>query len=157
MKKLIIVLGILFVSLVGIFIVMPMIFKEDAKKAVNMIASLTGLNDLVTEEVRMKIKIDGNYEDPQFRLDGISNIKKGSSEKKIKDWAKEQAKIKLKEQQELAGEKIKEELDNQKFKLKEEAAQKAKGLKEKAKKVISDEVKSKLGGKLKGLKKKDGL
>ncbi len=157
MKKLIIVLGILFVSLVGIFIVMPMIFKEDAKKAVNMIASLTGLNDLVTEEVRMKIKIDGNYEDPQFRLDGISNIKKGSNGKKIKDWAKEQAKIKLKEQQELAGEKIKEELDNQKLKLKEEAAQKAKGLKEKAKKVISDEVKSKLGGKLKGLKKKDGL
>ena len=125
--------------------------------AVNMIASLTGLNDLVTEGVRMKIKIDGNYEDPQFRLDGISNIKKGSSEKKIKDWAKEQAKIKLKEQQELAGEKIKEELDNQKFKLKEEAAQKAKDLKEKTKKVISDEVKSKLGGKLKGLKKKDGL
>tara|TARA_A100000164_G_C21370871_1_gene524131 strand:+ start:28 stop:501 length:474 start_codon:yes stop_codon:yes gene_type:complete len=157
MKKLIIVLGILFVSLVGIFIVMPMIFKEDAKKAVNMIASLTGLNDLVTEEVRMKIKIDGNYEDPQFRLDGISNIKKGSNGKKIKDWAKEQAKIKLKEQQELAGEKIKEELDNQKFKLKEEAAQKAKDLKEKTKKVISDEVKSKLGGKLKGLKKKDGL
>ena len=35
MKKLIIVLGILFVSLFGILIVMPMIFKEDAKKAVD--------------------------------------------------------------------------------------------------------------------------
>ena len=38
-----------------------------------------------------------------------------------------------------------------------EAAQKAKDLKEKTKKVIDDVVKSKLGGKLKGLKKKDGL
>ena len=86
----------------------------------NMIASLTGLKDLAAEEVRMNIKIEGNYEDPQFRLDGISNVKKGSSEKKIKGFAKEQAKIKLKEQQELAGEKIKEQLDKQKSILIEE-------------------------------------
>ncbi len=123
----------------------------------NMIAPVTGLNDLVTEKVRMKIKIKGSYEDPQFRLDGISNVKKGSSEKKIKGFAKEQAKIKLKEQQELAGEKIKEQLDKQTSILMEEADKKAKNIKEKTNKVINDGVKSKLGGKLKGLKKKDGF
>ena len=84
----------------------------------NMIASLTGLNDLIAEEVRMKIKIEGNYEDPQFRLDGISNTKKSSGDKKIKDLAKERAKNKLKEQQKLAEKKIQEELDKQKAVLK---------------------------------------
>jgi hypothetical protein len=126
----------------------------------NMIASLTGLNDLVAEEVRMKIKIEGNYEDPQFRLDGISNTKKGSGDSKIKDLAKEQAKNKLKEQQKLAEKKVQEELDKQKAVLKAEADKKAADLKvaaeKKAKEVLGDELKSKLGGKLKGLKKKDG-
>ena len=126
----------------------------------NMIASLTGLNDLVAEEVRMKIKMEGNYEDPQFRLDGISNAKKGSGDKKIKDLAKEQVKNKLKEQQKLAENKIQEELDKQKAVLKAEADKKAADLKvaaeKKAKEVLGDELKSKLGGKLKGLKKKDG-
>ena len=123
----------------------------------NMIASLMGLNDLVAEEVRMKIKIEGNYEDPQFRLDSISNTKKGSSDKKIK----------LKERQKLAKKKIQEEVDKQKAVLNVEADKKAaelkkaveikaKDLEEKAKEVIGDELKSKLGGKLKGLKKKDG-
>ena len=133
----------------------------------NMIASMIGLNDLVAEEVRMKIKIEGNYEDPQFRLDGISNTKKGSSDKKMKILAKEQAKIKLKERQKLAKKKIQEEVDKQKAVLNVEADKKAaelkkaveikaKDLEEKAKEVIGDELKSKLGGKLKGLKKKDG-
>ena len=133
----------------------------------NMIASLTGLNDLVAEEVRMKIKIEGNYEDPQFRLDGISNSKKGSGDKKIKDLAKERAKNKLKEQQKLAEKKIQEELDKQKAVLKAEADKKAAALKleaekkvedikEEAKEVLTDQIKSKLGGKLKKLKKKDG-
>ena len=133
----------------------------------NMIASITGLNDLVSEEVRMKIKIEGNYEDPQFRLDGISNAKKGSGDKKIKDLAKEQAKNKLKEQQKLAEKKIQEELDKQKAVLKIEAdkkaaelklaaEKKAKDLEEKVKEALGDELKSKIGGKLKGLKKKDG-
>ena len=126
----------------------------------NMIASLTGLNDLVAEEVRMKIKIEGNYEDPQLRLDGISNTKKGSGDSKIKDLAKEQAKNKLKEQQKLAEKKVQEELDKQKAVLKAEADKKAAELKvaaeKKAKEVLGDELKSKLGGKLKGLKKKDG-
>ena len=133
----------------------------------NMIASLTGLNDLVAEEVRMKIKIEGNYEDPQFRLDGISNTKKNSGDKKIKDLAKDRAKNKLKEQQKLAEKKIQEELDKQKAVLKVEADKKAAALKleaekkvedikEEAKEVLGDELKSKLGGKLKGLKKKDG-
>ena len=126
----------------------------------NMIASLTGLNDLVAEEVRMKIKIEGNYEDPQLRLDGISNTKKGSGDSKIKDLAKEQAKNKLKEQQKLAEKKVQEELDKQKAVLKAEEDKKAADLKvaaeKKAKEVLGDELKSKLGGKLKGLKKKDG-
>jgi len=126
----------------------------------NMITSLTGLNDLVAEEVRMKIKIEGNYEDPQFRLDGISNTKKGSSDGKIKDLAKEQAKNKLKEQQKLAEKKVQEELDKQKAVLSAEADKKAADLKvaakKKAKEVLGDELKSKLGGKIKGLKKKDG-
>ena len=126
----------------------------------NMIASLTGLNDLVAEEVRMKIKIEGNYEDPQLRLDGISNTKKGSGDSKIKDLAKEQAKNKLKEQQKLAEKKVQEELDKQKAVLKAEADKKAAELKvaaeKKAKEVLGDELKSKLGGKLKSLKKKDG-
>ena len=133
----------------------------------NMIASLTGLNELVDEEVRMKIKIEGNYEDPQFRLDGISNTKKSSGDKKIKDLAKERAKNKLKEQQKLAEKKVQEELDKQKAVLKVEADKKAavlkleaekkvEDIKEEAKEVLRDEVKSKLGGKLKGFKKKDG-
>ena len=112
--------------------------------ASDMIASLTGLSDLDAEEVRMNIKIEGSYEDPQFRLDGISNFKKGYSEKIIKDFAKEQAKMKLKDQQESAGEKIKEQLDKQKSILIEEVDKSAKDLKEKTKKVISDEVKSNL-------------
>ena len=133
----------------------------------NMIASLTGLNDLVAEEVRIKIKIERNYEDPQFRLDGISNTKKSPGDKKIKDLAKERAKNKLKKQQKLAEKKIQEELDKQKAVLKVEADKKAAALKleaekkgedikEEAKEVLTDQIKSKLGGKLKGLKKKDG-
>ena len=133
----------------------------------NMIASLTGLNDLVAEEVRIKIKIERNYEDPQFRLDGISNTKKSSGDKKIKDLAKERAKNKLKKQQKLAEKKIQEELDKQKAVLKVEADKKAAALKleaekkgedikEEANEVLTDQIKSKLGGKLKGLKKKDG-
>ena len=133
----------------------------------NMIASLTGLNDLVAEEVRIKIKIERNYEDPQFRLDGISNTKKSPGDKKIKDLAKERAKNKLKKQQKLAEKKIQEELDKQKVVLKVEADKKAAALKleaekkgedikEEAKEVLTDQIKSKLGGKLKGLKKKDG-
>jgi hypothetical protein len=133
----------------------------------NMIASLTGLNDLVAEEVRIKIKIERNYEDPQFRLDGISNTKKSPGDKKIKDLAKERAKNKLKKQQKLAEKKIQEELDKQKAVLKVEADKKAailkleaekkvEDIKEEAKEVLRDEVKSKLGGKLKGFKKKDG-
>ena len=132
----------------------------------NMIASLTGLNDLIAEEVRMKIKIEGSYEDPQFRLDGISNTKKSSGDKKIKDLAKERAKNKLKEQQKLAEKKIQKELDKQKAILKAEADKKAAALKleaekkvedikEEAKEILGDELKSKLRGKLKGLKKKD--
>ena len=35
MKKLLVVLGILLVSLLGILIVVPILFKEDAKKAVD--------------------------------------------------------------------------------------------------------------------------
>ena len=35
MKKFIIVLGILFVTLLGLLILVPIIFKEDAKKAVD--------------------------------------------------------------------------------------------------------------------------
>ena len=133
----------------------------------NMIASLTGLNDLVAEEVRIKIKIERNYEDPQFRLDGISNTKKSPGDKKIKDLTKERAKNKLKKQQKLAEKKIQEELDKQKAVLKVEADKKAAALKldaekkgedikEEAKEVLTDQIKSKLGGKLKGLKKKDG-
>ena len=133
----------------------------------NMIASLTGLNDLVAEEVRIKIKIERNYEDPQFRLDGISNTKKSPGDKKIKDLAKERAKNKLKKQQKLAEKKIQEELDKQKAVLKVEADKKAAALKleaekkgedikEEANEVLTDQIKSKLGGKLKGLKKKDG-
>ena len=133
----------------------------------NMIASLTGLNDLIAEEVRMKIKIEGNYEDPQFHLDGISKTKKSSGDEKIKDLAKERAKNKLKEQQKLAEKKIQEELDKQKAVLKSEADKKAAALKleavkkvedikEEAKEILGDKLKSKLGGKLKGLKKKDG-
>ena len=133
----------------------------------NMIASLTGLNDLVAEEVRIKIKIERNYEDPQFRLDGISNTKKSPGDKKIKDLAKERAKNKLKKQQKFAEKKIQEELDKQKAVLKVEADKKAAALKleaekkgedikEEAKEVLTDQIKSKLGGKLKGLKKKDG-
>ena len=133
----------------------------------NMIASLTGLNDLVAEEVRIKIKIERNYEDPQFRLDGISNTKKSPGDKKIKDLAKERAKNKLKKQQKLAEKKIQEGLDKQKAVLKVEADKKAAALKleaekkgedikEEAKEVLTDQIKSKLGGKLKGLKKKDG-
>jgi len=133
----------------------------------NMIASLTGLNDLVAEEVRIKIKIERNYEDPQFRLDEISNTKKSPGDKKIKDLAKERAKNKLKKQQKLAEKKIQEELDKQKAVLKVEADKKAAALKleaenkgedikEEAKEVLTDQIKSKLGGKLKGLKKKDG-
>ena len=52
--------------------------------ASDMIASLTGLSDLDAEEVRMNIKIEGSYEDPQFRLDGISNFKKGYRKKSSK-------------------------------------------------------------------------
>jgi len=133
----------------------------------NMIASLTGLNDLVAEEVRIKIKIERNYEDPQFRLDEISNTKKSPGDKKIKDLAKERAKNKLKKQQKLAEKKIQEELDKQKAVLKVEADKKAAALKleaekkgedikEEANEVLTDQIKSKLGGKLKGLKKKDG-
>ena len=133
----------------------------------NMIASLTGLNDLIAEEVRVKIKIEGNYEDPQFHLDGISKTKKSSGDEKIKDLAKERAKNKLKEQQKLAEKKIQEELDKQKAVLKSEADKKAAALKleavkkvedikEEAKEILGDKLKSKLGGKLKGLKKKDG-
>ena len=123
--------------------------------ASDVIASLTGLSDLAAEEVRMNIKVEGSYEDPQFRLDGISSFNKGYSEKIIKDFAKKQAKIKFKDQQELAGEKMKEKLDKQKSILIEEVDKSVKDLKEKTKKVISDEVKSNIKGKLQGIKKQN--
>ena len=48
------------------------------------------------------------------------------------------------------------EADKKAAELKKAVEIKAKDLEEKAKEVIGDELKSKLGGKLKGLKKKDG-
>ena len=94
-------------------------------------------------------------------------LKKVLGDEKIKDLAKERAKNKLKEQQKLAEKKIQEELDKQKAVLKSEADKKAAALKleavkkvedikEEAKEILGDKLKSKLGGKLKGLKKKDG-
>jgi len=49
MKKLLVVLGILLVSLLGIFIAVPILFKEDAKKAVD---------DAIAEQVNAHVFYD---------------------------------------------------------------------------------------------------
>ena len=51
---------------------------------------------------------------------------------------------------------MKVEADKKAAALKLEVEKKGEDIKEEAKEVLTDQIKSKLGGKLKGLKKKDG-
>ena len=92
--------------------------------------------DRAIEIVKKVIKLKGS---PIYCCDymyKVDDIFTKSSAYKYKNW-----------------DQIKEQLNKQKSILIEEVDKSAKDLKEKTKKVISDEVKSNLKGKLKGIKK----
>ncbi len=123
----------------------------------NLIASFTGAQNVISDEVRMKIKIEGTYENPEISLAGITNVSGQSNKSSLKNAAIDAAKKKLQEQQDIAEKKIKEEMAKQKEVVEEKVQEGVNAIKDKVKESLPDElkdIKSQLKNGLKDIKKK---